>query len=91
MSFSFEQRYTIDGRQVSHEEWLASFQDEAAKLQAERFDEIKAEVEALICPTHGESPRVSLTTTADETRMQIETCCEELEQRAIRVAEGMDE
>ncbi|MFZ1996501.1 MAG: hypothetical protein WAU75_20485 [Solirubrobacteraceae bacterium] len=91
MSFSSEQRYTIDGRQVSREEWLASFHDEAARLQAETFEEIKTDVEALTCPTHSESPKVSFTTAGEETRMQIETCCDELEQRAVQVAEGEDD
>ena len=90
MSFSFEQRYTIDGRQVSHEEWLASFKDEAARAQAEFYEGIKADIEALTCAEHGESPKVTLTTTGDETRMQIETCCKDLEERAFRVAGAED-
>jgi hypothetical protein len=86
MSFDFEQRYTIDGRQVSQKEWLASFRDEAARAQAETFQEIKAEIEALTCAKHRESPKVTLTSTGDETRMQIETCCKDLEDRAFQVA-----
>jgi hypothetical protein len=86
MSFSFEQRYTIDGRQVSREEWLASFREEAGRIQAETYEGIKAEVEALTCAEHGQSPSVTLTTTGDETRMQIETCCKDLEHRAFQVA-----
>jgi hypothetical protein len=91
MEFSFEQRYTIDGRQVSEQEWLASFHDEAARLQAETYQEIKAEIEALTCPTHDRSPTVTLSTSGDETRMQIETCCQDLEDRAFQVAGAEDE
>jgi hypothetical protein len=47
MDFSFEQRYEIDGRRVSREKWLGSLCDEVVQLQAETFEEIKAEVEAL--------------------------------------------
>lgn len=88
MDFSSEQRYEIDGRRVSRAEWLRSFREGADEAQAAVFEEIKAEVEALRCPTHGASPKVSISRAGSETRLTFESCCEDMERRAEKVAEG---
>jgi len=88
MDFSFEQRYELNGRRVSRDEWLRSFRDQPDEVQAGAFEEIKTEVEALRCAIHDQSPKVTIKTADGETRMTIESCCEEMEERAEKMAAG---
>lgn len=86
MDFGIEIRYEVNGRQVSREEWVRSFEDELAAGMAEVVEQATADVRALRCPEHDQSPQVTVVTENGGTRMQIETCCEDLERRALEVA-----
>ncbi|OAI39848.1 hypothetical protein AYO39_02360 [Actinobacteria bacterium SCGC AG-212-D09] len=79
-------QYKINGRKVSHAEWLRHLGEEA---KAKAVDDVKARVARLRCPTHGKSPRAVRTTkSGDRVNFEISACCDRMLKRAQEVAVG---
>jgi hypothetical protein len=91
MSFSFEFNYQDEhGRKISQEEWIRGLAEEAtATAMPSLAKKVNAEVARLRCPVHGEHPKV-VKSTIDGNRLttEISACCDEMRDRAQKVAAG---
>ncbi|HEX6373066.1 MAG TPA: hypothetical protein VF006_29355 [Longimicrobium sp.] len=55
-------------------------------------DEYRSTLEGVTCPEHGEAPTVVISgTSQDRITIQIETCCDQLQQRVDDALTGEDD
>jgi hypothetical protein len=79
--------YKIGSRKVSKREWERHiFRDEPQRIAR---DKVQKALSGVVCPEHGEAPRLEFVNTNKGFDVLISACCEELETTAEQNLEGI--